>query len=159
MSADEKATHEVAAKRAVDYANFLAERNAKIGLGEKQGSFIDQSLLTLSGGALGLLLTFLHEHGTGLHRIGYAKAGVVLLILSLLSVFLSLYASQRSISRHIDALDDWCRAGLGVDDPQSRPLQTNPWRGATKVLNLIAGLGFLSGIVCLAFFVTSNLST
>ena len=42
---------------------YLAERASKIALMEKQGEFLDKSLLTLAAGALGLTLTFLRDHG------------------------------------------------------------------------------------------------
>jgi len=90
----------------------LAERNAKTALAERQGEFLDKSLLTLAAGALGLTLTFLHEHGTGTAALPWVYFGMSLFVLCLLFVLLSLIFSQRSIIDRIDALDGWCGANF-----------------------------------------------
>jgi hypothetical protein len=59
---------------------FWAERNAKIALMEKQGEFLDKTILTLSGGALGLTLTFLNDRSSETTAVWWAIAGMVALV-------------------------------------------------------------------------------
>jgi len=137
------------------YRGYLDERNSKTSLSERQAEFLDKSLLTLGGGALGLLLTFLHDHGERTTSQSYAIWGIALLIISVLSVLISVVMSQRSISRQIDALDDWCRSGFS--SASEKPLQSNPWAGATLYLNRIAIFTFIAGVIAISSFVVLNL--
>lgn len=91
------------------YRAYLAERNQKLETSDRQSELLDKSLLTLSGGALGLTLTFLHDNGTAVDGLWWAVGGMILLGLSLLFALVSIVISQESISKHIDALDAWCR--------------------------------------------------
>ncbi len=74
--------------RGLTYRAYLSERKAKIALSEQQGEFLDKSLMTLSGGALGLTLTFLHDHGPVTVALPWAIAGMTFLVLALLFVSL-----------------------------------------------------------------------
>ncbi len=138
-----------------EYEDFLKERDAKLSLSEKQGEFLDKSLLTLSGGALGLFLTFLHDHGPDTRLSWLSIVGLGALAASVLAVLGSVSASQRSISKHIDALDHWCEEGF----PTPRPLQGNLWVGATKWLNRCAIILFAIGVIAMASFVGNNLQS
>lgn len=143
---------------AMDYDSFLIERNAKIILSEEQQQFLDKTLLTLSAGALGLMLTFLHNNREATAFLWSAYAGLLALVGSLLSVIITLLLSQQSISKHIDALDEWCRNDFVSDEKFSRPLQTNTWATATKCLNVVALTLFVIGALSLSGFVVGNLS-
>jgi amino acid transporter len=140
----------------MDYKSYLKERNAKIALGEGQGKFLDQTILTLAGGALGLTLTFLHDHGPSEIAPSLSYLGIASLVLSLICVLVSLYSSQRSISQHIDTLDALCKNQF-IEDESHKRLQNNPWNGATLWLNRLAGISLIAGIILLAVFVSCNL--
>ena len=139
------------------YETYLADRSAKIALGEKQSEFIDKWLLTLSGGALGLALTFLHDRGPV--KAGSwtwtAYAGVACLVLSIFLVLLSLLMSQLSIDQHIKAADTVQSGDSSLE--QNRVLQDSWWAKATGWLNWFAAGAFISGISCMAIFITNNL--
>jgi hypothetical protein len=139
-------------------AEFIAERTAKILLSDQQGQFLDKSLMTLSGGGLALALTFLHDHSAKVQNPNLAYAGVATLLVSLLSVLGSLYLSQHSISRHVDALDGWCREAFVQDERLSNPVYENRWARATRNLNFLSGLAFLAGVLSLSAFVMCNLN-
>jgi len=136
---------------------YLAERSAKIALSEKQGEFLDQWLLTLSGGALGLALTFLHDHGPVTVALPVAIAGMGLLVGTLISVLVSVAVSQRSISIHVDTLDDWCKSNFQREHESEKRLWQNPWAGLTLWLNRIAIGACIFGILLLSAFVVGNL--
>lgn len=136
---------------------YLAERADKIALMEKQGEFLDKSLLTLAGGALGLTLTFLHDHDAGNVGAYSAIAGMGLLVTSLLSVLFSLNFSQRSISLHIDALDEWCRADFSAGHPSECFVQQNPIAAVTLWANRLATASLVAGVIFVSAFVAINL--
>jgi hypothetical protein len=142
-----------------EYEAYLVERASKLELSERQQQFLDQSLLTLSGGGLGLTLAFLHDHGAVTIRVWMAGIGIGSLILSLVAVLMSLYTSQESISSHVDALDEHCGAGFPKDRDASKRLQENLWARLTGNVNLVAGGAFLLGAIMLSLFVISNLNT
>jgi hypothetical protein len=141
---------------AMEYAAFLQERNAKIALSEQQSLFIDKSLLTLSASALGVTLTFLHDHASS-DFIWLATCGIALLTVSLGTVLGSLYASQRSISRHIDILDEWCAAGLLARTPHSERIRKIRMVKIAMWLNRSAAFTFGAGVIAVAIFVIENL--
>ncbi len=136
---------------------YLAERASKMALMEKQGEFLDKSLLTLSGGALGLTLTFLHEHDAASAGVWWAIIGMGMLVISLLGVLFSLNFSQRSISLHIDALDDWCRDNFPSGHHCQGIIHDSPMAKVTLVANRIATSTLVFGIIFVSVFVSLNL--
>jgi hypothetical protein len=106
----------------------------------------DQAILTLAAGTLALSVTFLHEITPT--PIPWTR----LLILaawgslggSLIAVVASLATSQWVLRRQIDAIDrrtQWTMASI------DRALQV---RRATAILNAVAGIGLIVGLVLLA---------
>jgi hypothetical protein len=148
--------HVAASRPKMTYAVFLEERKAKVELEDSQAQFIDQWLLTLSGGALGLMLTFLHDYPPPLIP-WWAKGGMISLVACMAIVLLSLDFSQRSIRKHITALDEWCDASFAHNHASQKAVQRNWWAGATGYLNLIAMVLCIAGISILSIFVGSNL--
>jgi hypothetical protein len=142
---------------AMDRTEYLAERNAKLALSDRQGEFLDKSLLTLSGGALGLALAFLHDHNSKTDYSCFSYLGIAAFIVSLLAVLGSLYFSQHSISVHVDALDTWNNHGFVQREEFSKPVYENRWAAVTNKLNYIAGAAFLIGVINLSAFVVTNL--
>lgn len=136
---------------------FLAERNAKLALMEKQSEFLDKSLLTLAGGALGLTLTFLHDHSAKTIAGGWVVVGLIALVLCLLGVLFSVNFSQRSISKHIDALDTWASEGFPAGHRSEKVLDGSVWVTVTMWANRFATTALIVGLVCVSVFVALNL--
>lgn len=137
--------------------DYLAERAAKLALMEKQGEFLDKSLLTLAGGGLGLTLTFLHDHSGATVAILWVFIGLAALVACLLAVLFSVNFSQRSISKHVDALDEWCEADFPAGHQAQSVLQGTIWVNVTLWANRVATIMLMVGLVCVSIFVASNL--
>lgn len=103
----------------------------------------DKGILTLSAGALALSLTLLHYFPAG-------QAGWLLymawfgFIVSMLCSLASQLTSQRSIRNERQRLDRQYH--------QQPPLESNPARQLTYLLNWLSIVFFIIGVVCLAFF-------
>jgi len=136
---------------------FLAEREVKVALMEKQQQFLDQWLLTLAGGALGLTLTFLRDHDSAGSQPWLVATGMALLVLSILSVLTSIIFSQRSISLRIDALDSWCEGGFTSGHPSERDVKKSLWANLTGHANTISAVTLMGGLVSISLFVSINL--
>src|SRR5437764_377392 len=80
---------------------YAAARAAANSISADQSKFIDQTILTLGGGGLGITLTFLHDFVTVPAAPCLLYLGDGLLLLSIMAVLISLYTSQKSISDHI----------------------------------------------------------
>jgi hypothetical protein len=123
---------------------YLQERNFALAVARDQTKFIDQAVLTLAGGALGVSLTFLENFvaATGAKQPGVLLTAWGMLTLSIVGVLVSMHMSQWSIDKHIQNLDENQVSGAPT-------VFKNPFVGATEVLNfgasalLIGGLGFL----------------
>jgi hypothetical protein len=140
------------------YQTFLDERKAKLELSKEQSLFLDKAVITLGGGGLGLTLTFLQGLDT-IKSAPYVIAGLAGFAVSLTCMFLSLHASQRSISVHINVLDDhWSRNSVWTEQV-IQTLKDNAWIKFTGALNLFAAIALAVGITCVAMFVFNNVPT
>jgi hypothetical protein len=141
------------------YETFLAERNAKLATSDRQDELLDNSLITLSGGALGLALAFLHDHGSTTAALPYAIVGMAFFALCLTMRLGSIIASQKSISAHIDALDAWCRAAFKIGHPSEQILKMSRWASVTQWFNGASVAAFMVGAILTAAFVVENLAS
>jgi hypothetical protein len=112
---------------------------------ESQASY-DRTLMALSGGALGLSLTFLKQ------VIGQSPPTRLLLAawscwgLSLTVVLISHWCSGMALTRAIEQ--------VGMGDTNSATLG-QPFDKATRLLNLAGGLLFLGGLGCFIAFISN----
>ena len=132
-------------------ATYLHERNFALEVAREQTKFIDQTVLTLAGGALGVSLTFLEKFTapTGAVAPAYLLTAWSALTLSIVGVLVGMHVSQFAIDKHI--------ANLDTNYSSTTPtVFVNPFAGATEVLNFLASTSLIIGIVCLCVFAYSN---
>jgi hypothetical protein len=112
----------------------------------------DRAVFVLSGGALGLSITFIREIAPHPwpYSILWLKVSWTLLVLGLASTFASLLTSHLAFDRAIRQVDE---EEIHDSVPGGR-LAT-----ATTLLNVASAVFVLFGIVCLIVFVLVNLDT
>lgn len=130
-------------KQTEEYRAHLVEAR------QKAFEDFDKTVLTLSGGALAVSMTFVKDLvGPGVlvyQRCllsAWACWGV-----SLLTVLVSYYSSQLTLNRAINQIDSGTRS--------ARP--GGLFRMLTLILNAVGGLLFLTGLILLIVFVSGNL--
>jgi hypothetical protein len=145
-------------QQALDYERYASARNAACSLHSDQSKFIDQTILALGGGGLGITLTFMHDFVTIPVAPALLYVGDTLLLLSILFVLTSLYVSQKSISDHVDDLDTAARNDFG---PVHTKFMKAPFVNAsakyTAHLNTAAMASVTIGMMFVALFVFQNL--
>jgi hypothetical protein len=126
-----------------EHRNYLTEAH------QKAYEDFDKTVLLLSGGALGVSITFVKDIiGPGMllgKRALLWSWGCW--VASLLMVLLSYYFSQLTLSRAIAELD----AGLNPQRPGG------VYRKFTLLLNALSGLLFFVGLILFIIFVSKNL--
>jgi hypothetical protein len=143
----------------LDYERYAAARAAANSISADQSKFIDQTILTLGGGGLGITLTFLHDFVTVPAAPYFLYFGDGLLLLSIMAVLVSLYTSQKSISDQINQLDTAARNDFG--DSYTEFMKTpfvNASAKYTALLNKVAMITVTTGMFFLALFVSQNLT-
>jgi hypothetical protein len=104
----------------------------------------DKAVMTLSGGALAISLTFIHDVAPQPKHKGWIAWSWGLLALSLLLILVSFVASQYAIGRQIREVD------------RLRVLQWNLAGRMTAGLNFASGLAFIAGVTCMVRFAWFN---
>jgi hypothetical protein len=126
-----------------DYRAFL------MNAAQKESAAYDQAVMTLSGGALGISITFIHDIAPA------PKAGTIWLLgiawcflaLSIAAILISKLTSQWALRKAIRQVDD---GTIGQQRPGAR---FSAW---TASLNVAAGMAFLLGVIFLACFTVTN---
>lgn len=109
----------------------------------------DKGVMTLSGGALGLSLVFL-ERIAGPGELAHDSLLLTAWIawsLSILFILASYFTSARAFRQAIEDTDS---------EKIFDTLAKNCWATVTHTLNLLGGIGFVSGIVLFVTFVYLN---
>ncbi len=106
----------------------------------------DKAIITFSSGALGLSIVVLQDVFPKAQNENVLLAAWVLFVISILTITGSFLTSQASLQ--------WSIGRLDKDEPAERG---GPWGRITTVLNVIAGLAFVGGVILLLCFVRSNL--
>lgn len=150
-------------KPSMDDTNYDVYTNQRNGFdasyrdGEKT---LDTWLLTLSGGALGLSMTFLKDIAGGhpaawISLLAFAWS---MLGTSILCVLVNLYKAPKMCLKSIEALD-YCmknyRSHCFLDDVRSKQ-EKEPVKWF-DLRNVLAASTFIIGIVCLGIFLMKNL--
>jgi hypothetical protein len=131
-------------------AEMSAYRDFLVAADQKASEAYDKTVMTLSGGALGLSVTFLKDIVGQSKRVSIQRLewSWMCLSLSLLLILASMLFSQWALRRAIKQVDDGAlgnvRAGGGFSI-------------LTGVLNVISGLSCVAGIVLLAWFSLANI--
>ena len=111
----------------------------------------DKSVMTLSGGALAISLTFIHEIVTTpkLGTVKFLAVGWTLLTLSVVAILSSMLTSQWALNKAIEQVDK-----KKIFD--ERPGKGSAW--ITAGLNIVALITFILGVAALAYFSIVNIS-
>jgi len=117
-----------------------------------QSDAYDKAVMTLSGGALGVSMTFIKDLvptpiSATLWLLGSAWASFGV---SVLAILISMFTSQLAIKK----------AMKQVDAGTIRTERPGKWYGrVTASLNVLAGLGFAVGVMFLVWFALQNLGS
>jgi preprotein translocase subunit SecY len=144
MSDDDQKKFQEFERQLLDYRKALQDA------GQRMQTQYDTAIMALSGGALGVSMTFLKDIvlAKGVHN------GVALLIAwscwgaSVTCILISFYSSVAAFRKAVDQLDEktiYVQKPGGTSDC------------ATKVLNFLAGLFFVLGVIFIVVFAASNL--
>ena len=127
-------------------------REQLVALEQQSQSSFDRTLLTLSGGALGVSFAFVKDFLSGATPVrvpllvGAWACWVGSLALVLASHYFSVLATRTAI-KQVDA-------GRIYGQPPGRA-----FGALTDWLNVVGGLAFIAGLVFIALFVNANLGT
>jgi len=123
-------------------------RNNLEKLEQKAQDDYDKTVLTLSGGALGITIAFINDIIGSDHVINskYIFCSWILWTISMTAILLSFYTSVNAMRKAIEQVD-------------KRETNNKPagWDTATGILNIIGGLSFIIGVVFAVIFTYSNL--
>ena len=109
----------------------------------------DRTVVTLSGGALGVSFAFVKDFVPGIAADpGYLMAAWGSWVASLACTLASHYFSALALTRALEQVD---RGTINRESPGGG------FTATTKVLNALGGLGFVAGVVLMGLFVARNL--
>ena len=136
------------------YQQYLVERRALIGDKKLPSDLFDKTLVTLSGGSLGLSLLVLKQIAptpsvTSLWLLGGAWLGFSI---ALVIILISFLLSQNAVQRQIDILDSEYNSGTTPSKNSS-----NRWTWLTGKANVLALIAFVTGVLLFASFSIANL--
>jgi hypothetical protein len=117
---------------------------------QKQSEAYDKAVLSLSGGALGLSMTFIRQIVQGSPNrvllLALAWSGFAV---SILAIFISMLTSQWAIRKSV------CQ----IDEGNAEAQHTGGWSTVTACLNILACISLVFGIGLLVWFSIANLNS
>lgn len=131
------------------YRRFLDERQSLNDARFKVAETLDKALLTLSGGALGISMTFVKDIAKNPMCKCTLIGSWILFGLTIASILLSLYCCQAAYKKQREILDD--------EQIGKKNTKNNKWSIVTKVLYFIAIASFLFGLLLLGIFIVINM--
>lgn len=141
---------------------YWEDRTSMIAGHRDAAQSFDKAMLTLSGGALALSLTFIHDIAPQPVAEGWLLAAWVLFGLALVTTSSSFLASQYAMRRELARLDaDYIANTTNIDEAARRKAsliagQKNHLDVITTILNISSLVSFGLGAVCLGWFVWMN---
>lgn len=133
-----------------DIPEMLREYREKLlELEQQMQSSYDKAVMTLSGGALGISLTFIKDVAskTPLHAPNWLLCAWICWGLSITGVLFSFFSSSMALRRAVRQTDIGTMYMEAVG---------GPWNIVTSILNPLAGLLFLLGVIAICVFVGGN---
>jgi uncharacterized membrane protein len=132
------------------FKNLAAYRQHLVDAEQQMQAEYDKAVLVLSGGAIGLSMTFLKDivGANPTTHIGFLLCAWIFWSLSIVSNFISFYASSKALRQAIKQVD--------VQEIYLT-LANSGWAKATAWLNVLAGVFFIVGMAMIIVFVGSNL--
>ena len=133
---------------------YLKHRQQLYDLAIDQTNRFDRLIVTLSGGALALSITFINEIAPVPERGStlWLALGWGALISSVLATLISHQTSQSDMFFEIRRLDELYKAGQEHDG------SANFWNNCTRILNILSALLFVFGASLLAIYVYLNIA-
>jgi hypothetical protein len=127
-----------------------AYRHALTEAGRDASAAYDKAIMTLSGGALGLSITFMKDivHSPGAISLYLLRTSWSCLTASLTAILISMLSSQWALTKAIHQVDQESLA-------EKRP--GGIFSVLTAWLNGLSALAFVLGVAFLAWFVVANL--
>jgi hypothetical protein len=138
-------------------SSILEYRKEIATMEQKTQEEYDKTIITLSGGALGVSFAFLKDVlGAGTINLpSMLMASWICWGLSVTSVIISYYLSQLAL-RAIIKLVDQCLVSCNFD-PLYNSKPGGEYSTATSILNIVGGILFFAGVISIAIFVYYNL--
>ena len=145
-----------------DYNRFLDERRSLNDARFRVAESLDKALLTLSGGALAISMTFIKDIANSPVWAWALMTAWVLFGSAIAVLLLSSYICQLAYKKQRQILDDGQTAKLEKQDKDAQtrsrtPEKKNVWTVSTEVGNLAALVLFLLGIAFLGIFIWINM--
>lgn len=132
---------------------YLQERKLLIDWERSSTTSFDKAMLTLSGGALGLSLTWVKEIGGAQAWKQGLKLSWLLFGVALLSTTWSFLVSQHALRRQRDILDD---TEVSANVSKGNRAARNRWGSATLCLNWASVVAFTLGATSLLVYALSG---
>lgn len=142
------------------YAAYQDHRKTLIAGEQERGKSFDNYLLTLSGGALGLSLTFIGDMVTpgAIESAWLIIVSWLLLVGTVLAIMVTIYLSHEAHGKFCEILDEECAKGGRDFWKRVRVRQKQIWQPkAVRALNKISLATFAVGIGCMLAFTFVNL--
>ncbi len=139
-------------KEEVKYEIYIKERESLVSARLQVATSLDKYVLTLSGAALGLSITFISNivGESGPKSLELLKYGWLCFIISILSTLISLLASQKAYDKQIEILEK-VYIEVFCYEPKNRYSIT------TTLLNIFSVVSFVVGAIFLALFAIKNI--
>lgn len=134
--------------------NLLEERTTLIDINREAARSFDQTMITLSAGALGLSLTFVRYIAPEPVSTIFLIISWICLILSMLSILISFMCTQYSCLNQIKIIDELIEGKTEFKDTSKN---SNRWIKRTEIANITSVITFIIGVSLLAFFAINNL--
>src|SRR5216684_174847 len=143
---------------------FLRERTRLTSAKQEAAKSYDQTILTFSGGAIGLSITFLKEIAPRAQAPGLLYTSWIFFAVAMLATLYSLLASQRASEDFIADLEARYSSLVSVDKaeevtPAKEMLfvhHPSPFGSLVKWLNRLAALFFIVGVLFFGWFARQN---
>ena len=142
------------------YQAYQAERNALLSAAEGLAKSYDTWLLTLSGGAFGLSMTFLKDivAPNVPSATGYLLLSWLLLASAMLLIMVGMRLSETAHRQYISIRDEVYRQSKRPFWESVREAEAKCWRPkCVKVLNLFSLIFFVLGLFSMSYFAYANL--
>jgi hypothetical protein len=142
-----------------DYEQLLEYRNELIKSENDIQSDYDKAVMTLSGGALGITIPFLKDliiQNTTHHEF-YILLAWFFWVISIISIFSSLYTSQLSFSNATKIIDsslhnNYINNNELIVSIIYKEINDSSFCKITKYLNFISGISFIIGVIFIGYY-------
>jgi hypothetical protein len=141
---------------------YWEDRSSLIAGHREAAQSFDKAMLTLSGGALALSLTFIHDIAPQPVAEGWLLAAWIFFGLALIATSSSFLASQYAMHHELVRLDaEFVTNTTNIDEAvrleaRAAAKRKNRLDGLTTILNISSLASFGLGAVCLGWFVWMN---